>query len=159
MSCVGEPFLSVSASAPRHDAFIDLELGVVDPIGRLVGKGEHTHKIPRSHYGKIIEIPSHPETSKALAIEICGATPGRYLLTVSEHGSYDYRLSLGADDGTGSNQGNEGASLLLHADGNRQCRYRFNFSIEGSRVAIRLLDQNENRISFDRVTCDPVPIH
>jgi hypothetical protein len=63
--------------------------------------------------------------------------PGAYLIMVSEHGSFDYRLSVRGDDGSRSNQGNVTEPLNLHADGNRQCRYRFDFSRENGTVTIR----------------------
>lgn len=73
-ACSNDPFLSVSVSSPRHDRFLNIELELVDPAGRKVGYSDENHPIPRSQYGKVVEIPSHPERSKAVAVEICGAS-------------------------------------------------------------------------------------
>ena len=157
-SCFDDPFLSVSVSAPRHDSFVNIELGLVDPDGRSAGSGHHGHSIPRSQYGKVVEIPPHPEMSKVVAVEICGAMPGAYLISVSEHGNFDYRLSVTGDDGTGSNQGNETQPVNLHADGDRMCHFRFNFRMAKGRVAIQWLDSAVHPLAFaERPTCEPVP--
>jgi len=147
-TCFKDPFLSVSVSAPRHDRFVSVELGLVDPAGRKAGSSDDNHPIPRSQYGKVVEIPSHPDRSKAVAVEICGAMPGTYHITISEHGSFDYRLSIRSDDGSGSNQGNETATVNLRADGERQCRYWFDFSMENRRVAIIWLDKAGHPLRF-----------
>jgi hypothetical protein len=159
LACLNDPFLSVSVSAPRHDRFIDIELGLIDPAGRKAGSGGNdNHPIPRSQYGKVVEIPSHPESSKAVAVEICGAMPGRYLISVSEHGTLDYRLTVRGDDGTESNYGNESEPVNLHADGDRMCRYRFNLSMEDGYLAIRWLDSAGHPLKFsEHPTCDVVP--
>lgn len=157
-SCFDDPFLSVSVSVPRHDSFVNIELGLSDPDGRSAGAGHHSHSIPRSQYGKIVEIPSHPEMSKAVAVEICGAVPGAYLISVSEHGNFDYRLSVTGDDGTRSNQGNETQPVNLHADGDRMCHFRFNFRMAKGKVAIQWLDNTGHPLAFlERPTCEPVP--
>ena len=154
-ACLNDPFLSVSVSAPRHDRFVNVDLGLVDPTGRKAGTGDDNHPIPRSQYGKVVEMPSHPDSSKVVAVEICGAMPGTYLITLSEHGSFDYRLSVSGDDGSGSNQGNMTEPVHLHADGNRVCRYRFDFSMENSTVTIRWLDKDGRPLRFaERPTCD-----
>ena len=133
-SCVDDTFLSVSVSAPLHDSFVNLGLGLVDPHGRSAGSGHHGDIIPRSRYGKVVEIPPHPEMSKAIAVEICGAMPGSYLIEVSEHGSFDYRLSVTGDDGTNSNQSNETQPVNLHSDGDRMCHFRFRFRMAKGKV-------------------------
>jgi hypothetical protein len=133
-SCFDDPFLSVSVSAPRHDSFVNIDLGLVDPDGRSAGSGHHGPSIPRSQYGKVVEIRPHPEMSKAIAVEICGAMPGSYLIEVSEHGSFDYRLSVTGDDGTNSNQSNETQPVNLHSDGDRMCHFRFRFRMAKGKV-------------------------
>jgi hypothetical protein len=158
-ACLNDRFLSVSVSAPRHDRFIDIELGLLDPAGRKAGSGGNdNHPIPRSQYGKVVEIPPHPESSKAVAVEICDPMPGPYLISVSEHGTLDYRLTVTGDDGTESNHGNESEPVNLHADGDRMCRYRFNLSMENGYLAIRWLDSTGHPLKFsERPTCDVVP--
>lgn len=157
-SCFDDPFLSVSVSAPLHDSFVNIELGLVDRDGQSAGSGHHSHSIPRSQYGKVVEIPSHPERSKAVAVEICGAKPGAYLISVSEHGNFDYRLTVSGDDGTGSNEGNETQPVNLHTDGDRMCHFRFNFRTSKGKVAIQWLDSTGHALAFlERPTCEPVP--
>jgi hypothetical protein len=157
-ACFNEPFLSVSVSAPRHDRFVNIELGVVDPAGRKAGSGDDHDPIPRSQYGKVIQIPSNPEWGKAVAIEICGAMPGTYVITVLEHGSVDYRLSVSGDDGSGSNQGNDTEPVNLHTGGDRLCHYKFDFNMENRTVAIRWLDHAGHPLKFgERPSCDAVP--
>jgi len=157
-SCVDDTFLSVSVSAPLHDSFVNLGLGLVDPHGRSAGSGHHGDIIPRSRYGKVVEIPPHPEMSKVVAVEICGALSGAYLISVSEHGNLDYRLDVTADDGTRSNQGNMSQPVNLHADGDRMCHFRFNFRMAKGKVAIQWLDGIGHPLAFSEMpTCDPVP--
>ena len=100
-SCVDTPFLSINVSAPHHDSFVNVELGLVDPKGRTAGANS-ADSIPRSRYGRIVEVPSHPDMRKAIAVEICDAIQGKYVISVSEHGNFDYRLTVAGDDGTGS---------------------------------------------------------
>ena len=157
-SCFDDPFLSVSVSSPRHDSFVNIDLGLVDPDGRSAGGGHHGPSIPRSQYGKVVEIPPHPEMSKAVAVEMCGAMPGAYLITVSEHGSFDYRLTVTGDDGTHSNQGNETQPVNLQADGDRMCHFKFNFRMAKGKVAIQWLDKTGHPLRFAEFpTCEPIP--
>jgi hypothetical protein len=157
-SCFKDPFLSVSVSAPRHDSFVNIDLGLVDPDGRTAGSGHHGPSIPRSQYGRLVEIPSHPEYSKAVAVEICGAMPGAYLISVSEHGNFDYRLMVSGDDGTQSNEGNETQPVHLHAEGDRMCHFRFNFRMAKGKVAIQWLDNTSHPLRFAEFpTCELIP--
>jgi hypothetical protein len=157
-SCFDEPFLSVSVSAPHHDSFVNIDLGLGDPDGRSAGSGHHGRSIPRSQYGKVVEIPPHPEMSKAVAVEICGAIPGTYLIEVSEHGSFDYLLTVRGDDGTKSNQGNQTQPVNLHSDGDRMCHFRFNFRMAKGKVAIQWLDNTGHPLRFaESPTCEPIP--
>jgi hypothetical protein len=157
-SCFHDPFLSVSVSSPRHDSFLNIELGLADPNGRVAGSGQHGDPIPRSHYGKVVEMPQHPEMSKVTAVEICGAMAGAYVISVSEHGDFDYRLSVTGDDGTGSNHANETQPVHLHTEGDRMCRFRFNFRMEKGKVAIQWLDNTGHPLAFpDFPTCEPIP--
>lgn len=75
-NCLDQPFLSISVSVPRHDKFPNMDIGLVDPAGRTAGMEHRDHSIPHSQYGRVIEIPSLPELSKAVAIEICDPEPG-----------------------------------------------------------------------------------
>jgi hypothetical protein len=157
-SCFHDPFLSVSVSAPRHDSFVSIDLGLVDPAGRSAGSGHDGPSIPRSQYGKVVEIPSYPETSKAVAIEICRAKPGACLISVSEHGSFDYRLAVTGDDGIRGNQGNETRPVNLRANGDRMCHFRFNFLMAKGKVAIQWLDNAGHPLRFAEFpTCEPIP--
>jgi hypothetical protein len=157
-SCIDKAFLSVSVSAPRHDHFPNLDLGLVDPAGRTAGMGHDDRSIPNSQYGMVIEIPSHPDMSKAVAIEICDAGPGAYLVSVLESGEKDYRLSVSADDGSGSNKGNDSEEVNIRAEGDRVCHYRFKLQLQNGHVAIRWLDKAGHPLSFaERPICDGVP--
>src|ERR1700690_1367198 len=66
-SCFDVPFLSVSVHAPRRDSFPNVEMHLVDPLGRHAGSGARRPRIPKSQSGKIAEIPPHPDKSKAVA--------------------------------------------------------------------------------------------
>jgi hypothetical protein len=157
LSCVDTPFLTVNVSAPDHDSFVNVELGLVDPKGRTAG-ADVANSIPRSRYGRIVEMPSHPEKSKVTAVEICGATPGKYVISVSEHGDFDYRLVVGGDDGTNSNHGNESQSVNLHSDGDRLCRFSFNFRMAKGEVAVQWLDKGGHPMSVGEFPgCDVIP--
>lgn len=157
-SCIDKALLSISVSTPRHDHFPNLDLGLVDPAGRTAGMGHDNHSIPNSQYGRVIEIPSHPDMSKAVAIEVCDARPGAYLVSVLEGGERDYRLSVSADDGSGSNKGNDAEPVNIRAEEDRVCRYRFKLEMFHGDVAIRWLDKDGHLLSFaERPTCDPVP--
>jgi len=137
-SCSDAPFLSITASAPRHDSFVNVELGLVDPKGRTAGT-DRGDSIPRSQYGKIVEMPLHPERSKAIAIEICDAVPGTYLISIAEHGDFDYRLDVTRDAGPTSDWFSQ--PVHLHAEGDRVCRFRFNFRMIKRKTAIERLDK------------------
>ncbi len=157
-SCFHEPFLNVSVSSPRHDSFVNIELGLVDPNGRSAGSGHHGNAIPRSQYGKVVEIPSRPEASKVQAVEVCGAMPGAYLISVSEHGDFGYRLTVSGDDGTESDQGNETQSVNLRTDGDRMCHFRFFFRMTKGKVAIQWLDNTGHALGFGEFPiCEPIP--
>jgi len=157
-SCVDKAFLSISLSTPRRDQFLNLDIGLADPAGRTVGMGHSDHPIPNSQYAKVIEIPSHPERSKAVAIEICGASPGVYLVTVSERAGLDYRLTVRADDGSGSNNGNDAEPVPIRGEGDRVCHYTFKLEMQNGVVSIRWLDKSGHHLRFAELpTCDAVP--
>lgn len=157
-TCFDSAFLSVSVSAPRHDSFVNVELGLTDPKGRTAGMDHGNSSIEGSRYGKVVEMPSHPESSKAVAVEICGAIPGMYLISVSEHGNFDYRLTVDGDDGTRTNQGNESQPVNLHADGERLCRFRFNLQMAKGKLEIDWIDTTGRPLALGEFPhCEPIP--
>jgi hypothetical protein len=103
-------------------------------------------------------MPSNPEASKAVAIEICGVMAGSYVISVSEHGDFDYRLTIRADDGTLGNQSNESQPVRLHADGDRLCRFRFNLRMTKGNVNIEWLDTTGHPLGFGEFPrCELIP--
>jgi hypothetical protein len=137
-SCLDKPFLSVSVFTPRRDSFPDVELRLIDPSGQPLANGKH--KRVRNHSGRIIEIPRHPEMSKAVAAEVCGATQGDYALVVSEHANAEYHLAVRADDG---NTGNEAMSSAVSSRPGRTCTYPFRVLMQYHSVRVRWLQSNE----------------
>jgi len=157
-SCFDKPFLSISAHSPKHDRFPDIQLEVTDGLGQRAGYGNYQRRIPESHYGKIAEIPKAPDRSRAVAVEVCNAKPGRYTFTVSEHGNFPYRISVTRDDGTGSNTGNETRIICWQSNEDRVCRLSFDFLVSGGKVTIRWLDKENHPLPFAVPPgCDPVP--
>jgi hypothetical protein len=154
LSCFERPFLSVSAHTARHGSFPHVDLRLVDPLGRTAGNGNHSSRIPNSNYGQTLEIPFHPGRSKAVALQICNATPGRYVLVVSEHGKENYYISVEGDDGR---EANIYERLWLHSDEDRTCQYKFRFVMRNSTVAIRWLDEDGHPLGpGQRPMCEPV---
>jgi hypothetical protein len=155
-SCLDSPFLKISAHFPRRDSFPAVEMRLTDPSGRNAGGTTDAHQIPNSHYGRIVEMPKQPDISKAVAIEICDARPGRYLMTTSERGGAEYRISVTGDDGK-----NENETQILYvrtAEDGRTCRYRFYFLMADGKVAIRWLDDTNHPLRFgQQPDCDPGP--
>src|ERR1700687_731476 len=133
-SCLGKPFLSVSAYAGGHASFPDVKLRLIDPLGRSSGDGSKGKAIPNAQYGRVIEMPTHPTASKAIAIEVCEAIQGDYLITVSEHGKEEYGLSVRADDGA---TGNEGMGSAFYARPDRTCKFEFRFQMKDHSVTLR----------------------
>ena len=154
-SCVDDDtFLSVSASAPRHDSFVNVELSLVDPQGRTAGRDRQGESIPRSQYGKVVEIPTRPDNSKAIAVEVCRAMPGAYLVSVSEHGKFDYRLTVRGENKTVM----EAEPVNLHADGDRVCHFRFDFQPGKGKAVIQWVDRAGHPLPFlEHPTCEVVP--
>jgi len=132
-SCLKSPFIGVSAYSPRHDGFPDVELSLTDPRGRNAGKDQHGVSIPHNQYGRIVEIPKSPEMSRSVALEVCDAVTGRYILTVTEHGRAEYHIDVKGYDGK---SGNLQHSLNRRADGDRTCQYRFRFLMAEGEVKI-----------------------
>jgi hypothetical protein len=138
-SCLGKPFISVSGSTANHGSTPALELSLSDPLSRTAGfeaKGDH---IPDSAYGPVIEIPKLPESSRALALEICNAEQGVYEIKVTELGDKAYRLTV---SGTGGKKNNE-ALILHHVSREGRIRhYKFVFRIESEQVILKWLDKD-----------------
>ncbi len=146
-SCHNKPFLSVSAYAAGHASFPDVDLRLVDPSGRSSGKGSEGKRIPNSHYGKVIEMPSHPASSKAVAVEVCDAIEGDYIVVVSEHSKGEYGFAVSADNG---GTGNEAMGTTFHGLRDRTCKYEFRFLMKGRPVTLRWLGNDHVQ------TADPV---
>jgi len=156
-SCVDRPFLSVSANAPDRRSFPNVEIQLTDEHGRHAGIGEYDSRIPNSRYGKTAQIPKVPERSKAVAVEVCDATSGRYAFTVAEHDSVPYAISITGDDGRQTNDGNETETLNMQPHGARVCQFRFYFSMVGGKVSIEWVDKDNRSLRFsERPDCDPV---
>jgi hypothetical protein len=155
LSCLESPFLSVSAHTPRHDGFPDVEIRLTNPQGRSAGNGPHDNQIPKSQYGKVAEMPKRPNISKAVAVEVCDAIAGRYVIRVTEHGSAEYRITV---RGGGDKVDTNAQILYLRPDGERTCEYRFYFLIAEGKAAIRWLDNGDHPLEFLRhPECGPVP--
>lgn len=139
LHCLEKPFVSVSVRTRSRDVVPTVKLSLTDPLGRRQGERARSPQIPTSTYGEIVQIPSLPDRSKALAIEVCDAEQGVYKLRVEEHGDEPYVLDVTAQ---APNAGTI-PSLLLHhiAKEGRIGHYRFTLRITKKQVDIRWLDQ------------------
>jgi len=152
VACPDSRFLSVTAYTMQHDRFPGVELRLTDPKERQAGSGTRDHQIPRMQYGKIIEMPQNPARSKAVGVEICNAMPGRYSMTVMEHGREGYRISVTGSDGR---YVNDTLTLNLQADGDRTCEYRFYFLIVQRKATLRWLDGLDHALpALQHPTCE-----
>jgi hypothetical protein len=133
-SCIDKPFLSVSAYTAGHASFPDIELRLIDPLGRSSGNASEGKRIPSTQYGRVIETPKHATRSKAIAVEVCEAIQGDYLVVVSEHGEEEYGLSVRADDG---GTGSEGMGSAFHSVRDRTCKFQFRFLMKDHSVTLR----------------------
>jgi hypothetical protein len=138
LSCFDKPFLGVSASTPERDAFPAVQLSLRDPLGRAVRERIEHGQMPHAKYGEVIQIPKAPSRSKALAVEVCDAQPGTYVINIQESGSARYRLEL-----TGSIQPKDTATLALYhiSQDDRTLTYKFTFKIRKGLVIIKWLDK------------------
>lgn len=143
-SCLDDPFLSVTASTPKHDAFVDMDLRLTDPAGRTVGSGTHVNAIPRSSYGRIVALPSHREIpSKAIAVEVCSPQQGIYSLRVAERQAGEYRLTVQGVPGSGG-KSSTAQPYHLKAETGRACEYKFRYSVVDGRASVYFLDLQGN---------------
>ena len=137
-ACEKEHFLSVSVSTPKHGGVPQCQLKLTDPHSREQGVGVSGKQIPDSRYEDIVLAPKAPDRSREHAVEVCGAEPGEYLLTVYEHGDELYSLSVGVD----------ARDFLLenfHSREGRIRRYRFAFTVRKDEVDLTWLDENGQR--------------
>ena len=151
-SCLEAPFLSISVSTPRHNTFVDVALRVVDPQHRTAGYGANDHPIPKSSYGRVIEMPRHADVSKAVAVEICDAMEGKYELTVWEHSKAEYRVHVRGMDA------NHHFTDILYPipEEGRVCRYMFQYRLDTDET-IRWLDGQGRMLPFpEKPACTPV---
>lgn len=146
-SCQAKPFLSVSVSAPNHDAASPVQLKLVDPSGREQGHRLRGTPIPGSHYEEVVEVPTAPSRSLVRAVEICDAEAGQYELTVYEHGSDRYRVTVVAQE---SDADRYALEMRLNSRGGRTRRYRLVFKIAGRQPSVSWLDnQGHERLHIE----------
>jgi hypothetical protein len=138
-SCFDKPYVGVIARNPQRDAFPDIELRLMDPEGRTAGYGSHKSTIPNSHYARVIEIPSVPSLSKAVAVEVCGASQGQYELTVREGADFSYILAARSG---GGNITDETQGLNRVAQTGRTCQYKFTFTLQDGHARLKWIDQD-----------------
>jgi hypothetical protein len=132
-----------------------VDLRLTDPKERSSGSGRQDHPIPNSYYGRVVDMPKNPDKSKAVAVEVCGAMPGRYRFTVSEHGRGEYFVTVSGEDGK---YGSQSQPLRLHADGGRVCQYHFRFLMGEGKVAILWLDSSGHPLGFSEYPgCETLP--
>jgi hypothetical protein len=136
-SCHGKPFVRVAALTQKRDSFPSVELTITDPVGRVEGEENRSKRIPDSSYGRIVEVPQHPEMSKAVAVEVCNAEQGIYSLEIGETGSGPYVVMADGDGDV-----DIGGSTFLYHVGRpgRVLRYKFRFTIKDRKVDIGWLD-------------------
>ncbi len=137
-SCFAKPFLSVSVSAAHRDVVSTVQLKLVDSAGREQGDKLRGTPIPRSHYKQIVEVPSAPNRSLVHAVEICGAEPGQYNLTIYEHGSNPYRVDVVADE---SDADRYALEIRHNSKEGRFRQYRLVFKVDGKQPSVFWLDE------------------
>ena len=155
-SCSNKPFLSVSAYTAGHANFPDVELRLIDPLGRSSGNGSDGKRIPKTQNGRVIEIPKNAKRSKAIAVEVCDAMQGDYLVVVSEHGKEEYGLGISANDG---GTGNEAMGSAFHSLPNRTCKFQFRFLMKDHSVTLRWVRDHVQIADLDPVCEIPQTDH
>lgn len=140
-SCFHRPFFSIGVSTVRRDAFPAVDLTLQNSNGEAIGAGSSGKKIPHSHYGPVVEVPQHPEMSKTISAEICGAVQGDYEVTLREHDAGSrYRLKLRADDGKNGNLALDRSYITQ----SRICRFKIRVRFEDDNALIYFLDGKGN---------------
>lgn len=154
LSCLDFPFLGISARTRHHDQFPDLELRLIDPLGRTAGHNSRHPRVPHSQYGKTIEIPGRPRNSKAIALQICNARPGRYALIVSGHAKGISQIKLAWDNGQDPGHSHE---FWLRSSGDQSCEFKFRFSPNHLSTTLQWLDEDGRPLSPSQApVCAPV---
>jgi len=154
ISCLDQPFLRISAVAVGWSSVPHVDLALKDPVGRTAGNYSRYPRVPSFRYGEVAEIPNQFARRRALHLEICNASAGRYVLTVTEHVSEDYYLEILGDN---SSVAYWSPTLLFHANPARTCEYRFQFIMQRFRVAIRWLDADGDILSpSEPPVCKPI---
>jgi hypothetical protein len=136
-SCLGSPFLSVSASTPNQDSPPTVKLTLIDPSGRAQPPAAGHGLILKSRYAEVVELPRHPERSEVLAIEICDPQQGTYRLKVEESGNQPYRIRVNGDASSVS----ESQVLKHNCESGRIRNYYFAFWIEKKEAHIQWLNE------------------
>jgi hypothetical protein len=128
-------FLSVSVSTQKRDGIPQTQVRLTDPLSRDQGVNVTGKSIPNSHYEDIVVAPKEPEHSREHAVEVCGAVPGEYVLTLYERGNEFYRVEVGVDV-------TDFLSTEFHSHEGRTRRYRFQFTARKEQVDLTWLDKN-----------------
>ena len=135
-SCFDAPFFSISVRSPEKKKS-SVEIKLVDPEGREQGMRFKGEPIPGSQYRYVNETPGTTILTLVHAIEICDATPGEYRLTVYEHGSERYLISVTA---ARSEMDLNALSLYLKASEGRVRHYRLMFRVAKGQPTVAWLD-------------------
>ena len=139
--CLEDRYLEVSVSSPARDTIPKIQALLTDNRGRTQGFGAAGVRIPRSSYRELIELPNVPQHSKAHAIELCRAEYGTYKVTIYEHSSEQYRLTVTGSDG--KRVADSAIQHLLASEG-RSRQYEFVFKVVDGKAAIAWLDSEGN---------------
>jgi hypothetical protein len=135
-SCLGRSFVSVAVMTPERDGFPAVQLMLTDPSGRTAGEGPG-ERIPDSSWGEIVQLPEHPQRSRARAVEVCNAEQGIYQVKVRELGSGPYLLVASAS----GDADNDSSAVLHHIGRKGRIRlYRFKFTVKDRQLNLRWLD-------------------
>jgi hypothetical protein len=121
---------------------------LVDPFGHGAGRGITSKRLAGSRYGRIVELPKRSDKSKAVAVEVCNAKTGGYVITASEHTTTDYLLKVRGDAGEFGDESVSDVIYVRHPTGGRTCSYRFAFSWGNRKVAIRWLNSENQFLPF-----------
>ena len=153
-TCFNKAFLSVSVYVPHRRSFPDVQLRLTDLLGRTFASGRQRKGTAKIYSGRVIEIPGqgHEESSKAVAVEVCGAMQGDYAVVVSEHTNAEYGIAVRADDGR---LGNDATSTRISTRQDQTRKYGFRVLMDGHFVSVRWLISSKH-LQTDGPTCEPV---